>query len=96
MPAVPPVQAPEAPQKRRSVCGSTHCPEQLTCPDGHEVAQMPLTHAWPVAHAMPALPVPQSSRAPQNLRSLRGLTHSPPQLICPEGHDVVQIPFTQA
>jgi hypothetical protein len=40
-PAVEPVQAPEAPQKARSVWGSTHFPEHTICPGGQTPAQLP-------------------------------------------------------
>jgi hypothetical protein len=35
---------------------STHDPLHIVAPPGHEAVQAPLTHACPVAHALPHMP----------------------------------------
>jgi hypothetical protein len=65
-PAVPPLQAPEAPQCVPSVCGSTHTPPQLICEPGHVTWQVPATHTVPVSEqSSPSLTPAQLPVAPQ-------------------------------
>lgn len=68
-----------APQPSTSVARVRQVPEQLVCPAGQAVVQVPEAHTWfidvlqTVPH-MPQLPV-----------SLLVLTHTPPQKVCPAG-----------
>jgi hypothetical protein len=65
VPAVGPVQAPEAPQKERSVCGLTQVPLQTIWPTGQLVAQVPAEQTWPEAQGVPSLPPVHVPEAPQ-------------------------------
>jgi hypothetical protein len=100
VPAVPTPPTPQpvvAPQWVRSVAGSTQAPLQLTCEPGHETEQVPALQTLPLAHTVPAvpLPLPQPAVAPQWVRSVAGSTQTPPQLTWPLGHETEQVPALQ-
>jgi hypothetical protein len=50
-PLVGPVHSPDAPQKPRSVSGSTHLPPQFTSPAWQVSAQLQFEHTCPSAQA---------------------------------------------
>jgi hypothetical protein len=90
IPAVPlsaVAHCPVAPQKALLDAGSTQLPPQLISVPGHETWQVPVLQTWPARQGIPALPpaspVPQPDVAPQNVRSVWGFTHVPPQLTSP-------------
>jgi hypothetical protein len=86
-PAVGPVHAPLAPQKLRSVVGSTQRPAQLTWVPGQDTVQRPPEHTCPAAHTVPAEASVHAPEAPQNPRSVLGSTQRPMQFTCPAGQD---------
>jgi hypothetical protein len=58
VPALAPVQAPDAPQYMLLVAGSTHAPPHRISEPGHAVPHTPALHDAPAAHATPAEPAP--------------------------------------
>jgi hypothetical protein len=92
VPALVSVHAPLAPQKARSVLGSTQRPMQFTCPAGQDTVQRPPEHTCPASHAVPALVPAHAPLAPQKRGSVAGSTQRPPQTTCPAGHVVAQRP----
>ena len=64
-PALAPAQSIDAPQKTRSVFGSTQRPPQAICPAGQLVSQIPAAQTSPAPQVTPALAPPQSIDAPQ-------------------------------
>ena len=95
-PAFGPAQSSDAPQKARSVSGSTQRPPQATCPEGQDSSQTPAAHTSPAAQLAPAFTPTQSPAAPQYIGSLSGLTQRPPHWTCPAGHRTLQTPLAQA
>jgi hypothetical protein len=65
VPAVRPVQSPEAPQKARSVWGFTQALLQTIWPAGQLVAQRPFEQTWPETQVVPAVATEQAPEAPQ-------------------------------
>jgi hypothetical protein len=83
VPALEPVHAPDAPQCRRSLFGSTQVPLQATIPLAQLSAQEPPLQTSPEAQVVPAFVPEQSPAAPQCDRSVIGSTHAPPQRALP-------------
>jgi hypothetical protein len=77
----------QVPQPSTSVPRVRQVPEQLVCPAGQAVVQVPAAHTWFIEVLQT---VPQ---APQLVLSLLVLTHTPPQKVCPAGH--AQLPLVQ-
>lgn len=73
------VQLPRAPQKLRSVWGSTQRLLHTTCPVGHTKVQTPARHDWPAEHTAPAAAPEQAPEAPQKRSSVCGSMHALPQ-----------------
>jgi hypothetical protein len=96
-PALPPPvpQRPLAPQYERLVSGSTQVPPQSIWVPGQATAQLPFAQTFPAGQGVPAFPVPHVPLAPQLLRLVSGLTHTPPQLISLPGHDTSHDPALQ-
>jgi hypothetical protein len=92
LPAVVAVQSPEAPQKARSVVGSTHLSAQTICPARQVGAHAPAMQIWSAAHALPALVAVQSPEAPQKARSVVGSMHLLPHAIWPSGQLAAHLP----
>ena len=91
----PPVQSGLAPQRFRSVAGSTQRPPQTMSDPRHTAAAEPHTppeQTSPPWHTVPPL---QSAAAPQCAGSLRGSTHLPPQTANPTGQLGAQVPEAQ-
>ena len=78
MPAFAPAQSLLAPQKARSVSGSTQRIPHWIVPVAQVAAQAPLLQTSPSAQAVPALAPVQSEVAPQWVRSLSGSTQVSP------------------
>jgi hypothetical protein len=95
VPAPGPAQLPEAPQKARSVSGSTHVPSQSTRPDWQLTWQVPALQTSPAAQAWPALPPVHAPDAPQCPRSWSGSTHFPSHWTSPAWQETRQAPPEQ-
>jgi hypothetical protein len=93
-PAVPPEQAPEAPQCASSVVGSMQVPPQFTWPEGQVTAHTPLAQISPVSEQLvPSLTPAQLPDAPQYVRSVAGSMHVAPHETWPPGQP--QVPEEQ-
>jgi hypothetical protein len=90
------VQSEAAPQRFRSVAGSTQRPPQTRSPPRHAVAalpQAPPLHTCPAAQTAPPV---QSAAAPQCAGSLRASTQVPAQTAKPVGQESAQLPAAQS
>jgi hypothetical protein len=99
VPWSPFAQFPVAPQKFKLDDGSMHVwftpSKQLTRPAVHVSWQDPPEQTSPAGHVVPALTPVQGLVAPQYFWSVCGLTHVPPQTICPESQLALQTPSVQ-
>ena len=93
VPSSAPVQVPEAPQKVRSVSGSTQVPPQERRPAWQDSSQVPAPlQMKPAAQVVPSSAPVQVPAAPQKVRSVSGSMQVPPQASRPAWHDSSQVP----
>jgi hypothetical protein len=93
VPAVAPLHPAPAPQKLRSVSGSTHLPPHASWPAGHPAPlQLPLAQVWPAPHTAPPAHVADT---PQWFGSTIGSTHAPPHVARFGAQESAQLPPEQ-